>query len=93
VTVWLLRAHRARWALAVTGLPCAWMYVMSVWALLRFMQAGFLPAGGALRLPADPVPWVALILVALAAVLFVEALRVLAGLPAPARDRRPATSA
>jgi carbon starvation protein len=86
ITVWLMRTYRAKWVLAVTGLPCVWMYVMSGWALLRFVRSGFLPAGGGLRLPTDAVSWVALLLVALAALMLVEAVRLLA------RSRRPAAA-
>jgi carbon starvation protein len=78
ITVWLMRTYHARWVLAVTGLPCVWMYVMSGWALLRFVGAGFFPASGGVRLPAEPVPWVALVLVVLAGLMLVEAGRVLA---------------
>jgi len=78
VTVWLLRTARARWVWAVTGLPAAFMYVMSMWALLSFIRAGFFAEGWTVKLPGDPVPWVALILVALALLVLVEAVRVLA---------------
>ena len=37
VTVWLWRTYRAGWVLVVTGLPCLWMYVMSMWALVRIL--------------------------------------------------------
>lgn len=78
ITVWLTRTYHARWVFAVTGLPCVWMYVMSGWALLRFVGAGFFPASGGVRMPADPVPWVALVLVVLAGLMLIEAGRVLA---------------
>src|SRR5262249_49500422 len=38
VTVWLWRTYRAKWVLIVTGLPCAFMYVMSMWALVRILR-------------------------------------------------------
>lgn len=77
VTVWLWRTRRARWALAATGLPAAFMYVMSGWALLRFARGGFFTAEWTFRVPASPVPWAALVLIVLAAVLLVEAVAAL----------------
>jgi hypothetical protein len=50
------------------------------------VRSGFLPAGGGLRLPTDAVSWVALLLIALAALMLVEAVRLLA------RSRRPAAA-
>jgi carbon starvation protein len=86
ITVWLVKKHRARWAWLVTGLPMAFMYVMSVWALAEIVRTKFMTTEG-LRLTADPVPWVALILVGLAVLMLVEAARVLWGVmggpPAP----------
>jgi hypothetical protein len=40
--------------------------------------------------PADPVPWAGLLLIALAAVMLVEAVRAIAGSPAPPSGMRPA---
>ena len=57
ITVWLVRTGK-RWAWVVTGLPALWMYVMSVWALLRIIRAAF-STGGAW----NPVPWVGLVLI------------------------------
>jgi carbon starvation protein len=79
VTVWLVRTRRARWPWFVTGLPTVWMYVMSGWALLRFARTGFFPAAGGFSLPADPVPWVAVILLGLALLMLVETVRVMSG--------------
>ncbi|MEW6251558.1 MAG: carbon starvation CstA family protein [Planctomycetota bacterium] len=90
VTVWLWRTRRARWVWFVTGLPAVWMYVVSVWALVGLIQVnlarGFagLPAGEALSAAAlasglgraGLVPWISLVLVALAALMLVEAARV-----------------
>jgi len=39
ITVWLWRTRRALWVLLVTGLPTAWMYTMSIWALIGMIQA------------------------------------------------------
>jgi carbon starvation protein len=70
VTVWLWKTTRARWVWLVTGLPTVFMYVMSVWALVTMIGAGF-----AKGTPGDPVPWVGVILVALAFLMLVEAIR------------------
>lgn len=89
VTVWLYRTQRARWVWLVTGLPTLLMYTMSTWALLRFVQAGFLTAQGALKRPETPVPWVALVLVGLALVLLAEAVRAFAGGPRRPKEPEP----
>jgi carbon starvation protein len=89
LTVWLSRAYQARWVWWVLGAPTLWMYTMSLWALLRFIKAGFFtPAGEWKGISWDPVTWVAVILVALAALLLVEAFRIFF----PTR-RRPAPNA
>jgi len=89
VTVWLVRTQNARWVWLVTGLPTVWMYVMSMWALLVTIKTGFVNAAG-FHLTADPVAWVALLLVTLALLMLLEAFKVFFG-PAPPRapDRRP----
>lgn len=74
VTVWLWRTQRARWVWLVTGLPTVWMYVMSVWALGTMIRDGF-----AQQIPGDPVPWVGLVLVGLALLMLVEAIRCFLG--------------
>lgn len=74
VTVWLWRTYRARWVFWVVGVPAALMYVMSMWALLLFVRNGFLtPEWRFKGIPGDPVPWAALVLVALAILVLVEA--------------------
>jgi carbon starvation protein len=70
ITVWLWRTQRARWVWLVTGLPTVWMYVMSVWALVGLIRRSF--AGG---MSGDPVPWVGIVLVGLAVLMLVEAVR------------------
>jgi carbon starvation protein len=77
VTVWLYRTYRARWVWFVTGIPTVFMYIMSSWALIRFIRDGFFPASGGMVIPNNPVPWVALILIGLAILLLIEAFRVL----------------
>ncbi len=80
VTVWLWKTYRAKWVLVVTGLPCVFMYVMSMWALTQIMQPLFSAVGfGKFEKapPLDsPVPWVALILAVLGALILVEAIRI-----------------
>ena len=87
VTVWLWRTRRETWVWLVTGLPTAFMYAMSTWALFSMTLPRFRADGGWV-IPADPVPWVGVVLLALAAVMLVEAIRALVG-PAPPPSRRP----
>jgi carbon starvation protein len=82
ITVWLWRTRRAAWVWLVTGLPTAFMYVMSTWALAAMTLPRFRSEAG-FALPADPVPWAGLVLLALAAVMLVEAIRALAAPPTP----------
>ncbi|MSR57103.1 MAG: carbon starvation protein A [Planctomycetaceae bacterium] len=82
VTVWLWRTYRAKWVLFVTGMPCVWMYAMSMWALVRLLSplgAGISQAidTGTLTAVNNPVPWVALVLASLGALMLIEALRIL----------------
>jgi len=93
VTVWLWRTRRAWWVWIVTGLPTAFMYVMSTWALLSMtipqanqMRIEFLAATSLrerLAALADPLPWVGMVLIALAALMLIEAIRILASLGTP----------
>jgi carbon starvation protein len=88
VTVWLWKTYRANWVLAVTGLPCVFMYSMSMWALGRILwplveavEASKFEMTGPL---ASPVPWVALVLAGLGALMLAEAIRiVLSGMTSP----------
>lgn len=77
VTVWLFRWYRATGLWLLTAGPTAFMYVMSTWALLRFLRTGFFAADWSFEVPTKPVPWAALVLVVLAGMLLVEALRLL----------------
>ncbi len=79
VTVWLVKTRKARWAWFVTGLPAAWMYVMSAWALMRLIMRGFFtPAGEFKGVVPDAATGVAVVVFALAALLLLETLRVFA---------------
>ncbi len=71
VTVWLWAHARAVWVWFVTGVPAVFMYAISVWELGRMIRAGF--ASG---LTTELVPWVAVLLVLLALLVLVEAVRV-----------------
>ncbi len=90
VTVWLWRTRRETWVWLVTGLPTAFMYVMSTWALVSITLPRFHDSDGWM-LPADPVPWAGVVLLGLAAVMLLEALRALAdgGIPPERRSLIP----
>jgi len=76
ITVWLHRTYRAKWVWPIAGIPTLIMYVMSGWALLQYVTRGFVTATG-FTMPTSFVPWVALLLVVLAALLLWEAVKVL----------------
>jgi carbon starvation protein len=68
------------WVWIVTGIPTVVMYIMSTWAIITITWPRFQdPESGALVLPGEVVPWVGVLLLVLAALMFVEAVRVLAG--------------
>ncbi|MDP2268372.1 MAG: carbon starvation CstA 5TM domain-containing protein, partial [Deltaproteobacteria bacterium] len=73
VTVWLMRTRKARWTWVVTAVPMVFMYTMSVWSLLLIVGPWLLSFGQGFRF--DMVAFVALILVVLAVLLLLEALR------------------
>jgi carbon starvation protein len=78
VTVWLWRTRRAAWVWLVTGLPTAFMYVMSTWALVSMTLPRFRGTEGVV-FPTDPVPWAGLVLLALSTVMLVEAVLAIIG--------------
>ena len=41
VTVWLWRTRHVRWVWLVTDTPAAWMYFVSVWALVAMIRRSF----------------------------------------------------
>ncbi|MFN0198579.1 MAG: carbon starvation protein A [Planctomycetaceae bacterium] len=107
VTVWLAKTMQARWVWFAVGLPCVFMYVMSMWALFRIcwpllvsiksfsisLAQGSPTWEGA---KGNPVPWVASILIALGLMMLVEALRVVKGgwsSPEPTVDGKVAATA
>lgn len=81
ITVWLWKTRRAWWVWLVTGLPCVWMYSMSVWALAQMIQNHI--KNDALN---SPAPWVALVLVALALLMLLEAVFVFFKPQPPTRE-------
>lgn len=76
VTVWLWRTTRSQSLLLITGLPCIWMYAMSMWALFISLKplVVSLQSGPLTR---DPVPWVALVLALLGILMLIDAILVL----------------
>ncbi|MBU4056016.1 MAG: hypothetical protein KKA41_16785, partial [Proteobacteria bacterium] len=62
-----------KWIWFVMGVPTAFMYVMSVWALGLILKARIARAGWW----ADAIPWVAGILILLAALMLFEAVLIL----------------
>jgi carbon starvation protein len=74
ITVWLWRTRGSWWVWIVTGIPTVWMYVMSTWALSGMvyaaLRASFDPVRG---FKFDPVPWIGLVLIGLAAFMLIEA--------------------
>jgi carbon starvation protein len=89
VTVWLWRTRGAWWVWLVTGVPMVFMYAMSAWALVDIIRARFKSG-----VTVDPVAWIAVVLVALAVLMLVEAARVLFARRPAARPplTRPATA-
>lgn len=79
VTVWLWKTRRERWVWFVTGIPTVLMYVMSTWALISMTWPKFFDKAGAFAAPREVVPWIGVVLLALAALMLVEAIAVLTG--------------
>lgn len=79
VTVWIYSKYHRSWVWFVTIPPAVFMYVMSIWALLSFVRKGFFDAGWEYTgLSLDPVPYVAFVLVLLAMLILIEAVRAFA---------------
>jgi carbon starvation protein len=93
ITVWLWRTRRHPLVWIVTGVPTVLMYTMSTWALVNLTMPRFYDsATGRLSMPADPVPWVGMVLIALAALMFVEAIRAILGPQSPPSAFKPAAA-
>ncbi len=69
ITVWLWRTRRETWVWIVAGVPACLMYVMSSWALTSIVLTKF-----AKGINGDPVAWIAVVLLVLAALMLIEAL-------------------
>ncbi len=67
VTVWLWRTRRAMWVWFVTGIPMVLMSIMSIWALVHIINKHFQNG-----INANPVPWIAVLLVLLAVMMIAE---------------------
>ena len=66
------------WVWPVVGLPAVWMYTMSTWALVSMTRADLWQADGKIIDPrTNPVPYIGIVLLALALVMLIEAIRVL----------------
>jgi carbon starvation protein len=88
VTIWLWRTRGAWWVWLVAGVPTVFMYVMSTWALLTMTLPKFwTAAGGWAGWPTDPVPYIGLVLIVLAALMLAEAIRILMSLGSPPAAR------
>ena len=72
ITVWLWRTRRAIWVFFVTGIPAVFMYVMSSWALISIIRTQF--ASG---VSADPLAWIAVVLMVLAVLMLLEGIAAL----------------
>jgi carbon starvation protein len=80
LTVWLWKTRRALWVWPVVGLPAAWMYAMSTWALASMTLTDLWSKEGKFVDPlVNPVPYIGIVLLALALVMLIEAVRVLWG--------------
>jgi carbon starvation protein len=91
VTVWLWRTRRNPLVWLVTGVPTVVMYVMSTWALVQMTLPRFYDsATGQVSAPTDPVPWAGAVLIILAALMLVEAVRAIAGGKSPPTGYQPA---
>jgi hypothetical protein len=77
------------WVWLVTGVPTVFMYVMSTWALFALTWPAFRSASGEWVIPHEPVPWIGLVLMVLAALMLVEAIRILVSLRTPPAAGRP----
>lgn len=89
VTVWLWRTRQAAWVWFVTGIPMVLMSVMSLWALIAIIGKHF--ADG---VNANPVAWIAILLVCLAVLMIWEGIVIVfrRSQPPPSADGELATA-
>jgi carbon starvation protein len=94
VTVWLWRTKGSRLIWLITGVPTVVMYSMSTWALVAMTLPKFFNAATReFSMPTDPVPWVGVVLIVLAALMLVEAVRAILGAKSPPTAFKPALAA
>ncbi|HOX28846.1 MAG TPA: carbon starvation CstA 5TM domain-containing protein, partial [bacterium] len=74
VTVWAIRGLKNKWIALISGVPMVFMYVACVYALFLLVKGSFF-SKGFFALNADPVPWISVILIGLAVLMLVEAVR------------------
>lgn len=75
VTVWLWKTRQEIWVFFVTGIPAVFMYVMSSWALVSIVKNKLIVNGAVSTVNAtDPVVWIGVVLLVLAALLLLEGL-------------------
>ncbi|MCA1954045.1 MAG: hypothetical protein LDL12_02745 [Anaerolinea sp.] len=70
ITVWLFSAYRKSKVWLATFIPAVWMFVMSNWALINLVRAGWFKDG--FKLTSDPVPYVSVVLIVLSVLMVVE---------------------
>jgi carbon starvation protein len=91
VTVWLWRTRRNPLVWLVTGVPTVVMYTMSTWALIQLTFPHFFDrATQQVSMPTDPVPWAGVVLISLAALMLIEAVRAILGPRTPPSPLKPA---
>jgi carbon starvation protein len=94
VTVWLWRTKRNPLIWFITGLPTVVMYTTSTWALVLMTLPKFYNGTtGQFAAPKEPVPWVGVVLIVLAALMLVEAVRAIVGSKSPPTAFKPALMA
>jgi carbon starvation protein len=79
ITVWVWKTRRVWWIWLVTGVPTLFMYTMSTWALVSMTLAEFGKNDGWKA----PVPWISIVLIGLAVLMLIEAIRILSTLSSP----------
>lgn len=84
ITVWLWKTRRVWWVWIVTGIPTVFMYIMSTWALASMTYPKFFKDGSFI-FPVDAVAWAGVVLIALAVLMLIEAIRVITSLGGPSR--------
>jgi carbon starvation protein len=78
ITVWLWRTQRAFWVWPIVGLPALFMYIMSTWALTDMTRKSlFTPDGALVNALQTPIPYIGLVLLGLAIIMLLEAIRIL----------------